>query len=142
MTRGVVGWTDTAMYDWESDPGTPEVNLPDVKGWKLIVIPLEAKSKTDGGIHIPETMKADHEQIITVGVVHQLGELCYTRPDMLVEESYVGRSGASYPTKVRKPWCKEGDLVIFGKYAGMRIVFKGVAVRILNDDEIIAVVPR
>jgi len=36
------------------------------------------------------------------------------------------------------PWCKEGDWVIFGRYAGSRFKIEGGEVRLLNDDEIIA----
>ena len=37
-----------------------------------------------------------------------------------------------------EPWCKEGDWVIFGRYAGSRFKIEGGEVRLLNDDEIIA----
>ena len=36
------------------------------------------------------------------------------------------------------PWCKKGDWIIFGRYAGSRFKIEGGEVRILNDDEIIA----
>ena len=35
---------------------------------------------------------------------------------------------------------KKGDWIIFGRYAGSRFGIEGGEVRILNDDEIIAVV--
>ncbi len=38
------------------------------------------------------------------------------------------------------PWCQEGDWVIFGRYAGARIKIDGGDLRLLNDDEILAVV--
>ena len=38
------------------------------------------------------------------------------------------------------PWCKKNDWIIFGRYAGSRFGIEGGEVRILNDDEIIAVV--
>ena len=38
------------------------------------------------------------------------------------------------------PWCKKGDWIIFGRYAGSRFGIEGGEVRILNEDEIIAVV--
>ena len=38
------------------------------------------------------------------------------------------------------PWCKKSDWIIFGRYAGSRFGIEGGEVRILNDDEIIAVV--
>ena len=38
------------------------------------------------------------------------------------------------------PWCKEGDWVIFGRYAGARFNIEGGDMRPLNDDEILATV--
>ena len=38
------------------------------------------------------------------------------------------------------PWCKEGDWVIFGRYAGARFNIEGGDMRLLNDDEILATV--
>ena len=38
------------------------------------------------------------------------------------------------------PWCKEGDWVIFARYGGSRLNIDGGEIRILNDDEILAVV--
>ena len=38
------------------------------------------------------------------------------------------------------PWCKEGDWVIFGRYAGARFRIEGGEMRLLNDDEILAVI--
>jgi co-chaperonin GroES (HSP10) len=37
-------------------------------------------------------------------------------------------------------WCKTGDWVIFARYAGSRFRIDGGEVRILNDDEILAVI--
>jgi len=51
-----------------------------------------------------------------------MGELCYRDKD-------------KFPTGA---WCKTGDWVIFGRYAGSRFRIEGGEVRILNDDEIIA----
>ena len=37
-----------------------------------------------------------------------------------------------------EPWCKQGDWVIFGRYAGSRFKIEGGEVRLLNDDEVLA----
>ena len=39
------------------------------------------------------------------------------------------------------PWCKEGDWILFGRYAGARFGIEGGEMRLLNDDEILAVLP-
>jgi co-chaperonin GroES (HSP10) len=38
------------------------------------------------------------------------------------------------------PWCKEKDWVLITKYAGSRIRIEGGELRIVNDDEILAVI--
>ena len=38
------------------------------------------------------------------------------------------------------PWCKEGDWIIFGRYAGARIPIDGGEIRFINDDEVLGVV--
>ena len=38
------------------------------------------------------------------------------------------------------PRCKQGDWVVFGRYAGSRIRIDGGEVRLLNDDEILGTV--
>ena len=38
------------------------------------------------------------------------------------------------------PWCKEGDWVLITRYAGSRIKIDGGELRIINDDEILAVI--
>ena len=37
-------------------------------------------------------------------------------------------------------WCKEGDWVCIGRYAGSRFQIEGGEVRIINDDEVIATI--
>jgi len=53
-----------------------------------------------------------------------MGELCYKDKDRFP-------NGA---------WCKEGQFVIYGRYAGARFKTKYGEHRILNDDEIIGTV--
>ena len=38
------------------------------------------------------------------------------------------------------PWCKKGDWVMIGRYAGTRFRIEGGEVRIINDDEVIATI--
>jgi co-chaperonin GroES (HSP10) len=45
--------------------------------------------------------------------------------------------GSKFPNG---PWCKAGDWIIFGRYAGARIPIDGGEIRLLNDDEVLAVV--
>ena len=72
-------------------------------------------------------------------------------PDAVVDREsvatvcgYVLKAGPlAYQDKEKFPsgaWCKEKDWVIFGRYAGARFKIDGGEVRILNDDEVIAVI--
>ena len=38
------------------------------------------------------------------------------------------------------PWCKEGEWVMFARYAGSRIKIEGGEIRVLNDDEVLATI--
>tara|TARA_R100001594_G_scaffold78199_2_gene112741 strand:+ start:3794 stop:4228 length:435 start_codon:yes stop_codon:yes gene_type:complete len=98
--------------------------LPSPTGWRMLILPYRGKGKTEGGILIPDQV-VDRESVATVcGYVLKIGPLAYKD-----EEKFP--SGA---------WCAEKDWVIFGRYAGARFKIDGGEVRILNDDEIIAVI--
>ena len=57
-------------------------------------------------------------------LVMDMGDLCY-------------KDQEKFPTG---PWCKKKDWVLFGRYAGARIKIDGGELRLLNDDEIMAVI--
>ena len=60
-------------------------------------------------------------------LVVEMGDLCYTK----IKSKFP--SGA---------WCKKGQFVIYGRYAGSRFKTKYGEHRILNDDEIIATISK
>jgi len=67
----------------------------------------------------------DKERIATVvGLVVRKGPDAYSDEDKFPE-------GA---------WCDEGDWVIFGRYAGARFNIEGGDLRLINDDEVLAIV--
>ena len=103
----------------------PEANkLPEPTGWRILVLPFQAKPRTKGGIHLAEAA-LERQQLGTVcGLVLAMGPDCYTD-----KERYS-----------RGPWCKKGDWVIFARYAGSRFKIEGGEVRMLNDDEILATI--
>jgi len=61
-----------------------------------------------------------------VGLVIKMGNLCY-------------RDKEKFPLGA---WCKEGQFVMYGRYAGSRFKNKWGEHRILNDDEIIGVIKK
>jgi len=98
--------------------------IPKPTGWRIAILPFRGAKTTKGGIVLaPETQK--QTQLATnVGYVLKMGELAYA------DES-------KFP---HGAWCKEGDWVIFGRYAGSRIQIDGGEIRLLNDDEILGIV--
>ena len=49
-------------------------------------------------------------------------------------------SGNPFDDAQEGAWCKEGDWVCIGRYAGARFKISGGEVRIINDDEVIATI--
>ena len=99
--------------------------LPEPSGWRILILPYRGKGKTEGGVYLPD-QHVDREALATVcGYVVKVGPLAYKDQDKF------GDTG---------PWCKEGDWVIFGRYAGSRFKIDGGEVRLLNDDEILATI--
>ena len=98
--------------------------LPSPTGWRLLILPYRGRGKTEGGVLLPDAV-IERESVATVcGYVLKAGLLAY-------------KDTEKFPNG---PWCKEKDWVIFGRYAGARFKIDGGEVRILNDDEVIAVI--
>jgi co-chaperonin GroES (HSP10) len=97
-------------------------HIPRPTGWRLVVLPYRGAQKTKGGILLAD-QTIERQQVTTVcAYVLSVGDLAY-------------KDEAKFPTGA---WCKEGDWVVFGRYAGARISIDGGEIRILNDDEILA----
>ena len=97
-------------------------SLPRPTGYRILILPFTQSSVTKGGIHLAK-QTVDKERLATVvGYVVATGPDAYSDPHKFPE-------GA---------WCKKGDWVIFGRYAGARFQIEGGDMRLLNDDEILA----
>jgi len=98
--------------------------LPEPKGWKILVAMPKSKEKTDGGI-IKAAQTRDLEDTANIaGYVMKLGPDCY-------------KDERRFPSGA---WCKSGDWVIFRAYSGTRIKMYGHEFRLINDDTVEAVV--
>ena len=101
-----------------------EPKLPQPTGWRILVLPFTPKEKTKGGIIIAQE-SLDKARIATnCGYVVKMGPMAYGDKE-------------KFPTG---PWCKEGDWVIFARYAGSRLPIEGGEVRLLNDDEVLGTI--
>ena len=99
--------------------------VPKPTGWRILVMPYMGKEKTEGGIHVPDSVRDKESRVTVVAYVVKMGALAYKDVDKF------GTDG---------DWCKEGDWVCIGRYAGPRFQIEGGEVRIINDDEVIATI--
>ena len=98
--------------------------LPKPVGWRILVLPFKAEKKTKGGILLTDKTMEDSQLTASVALVLDTGADAY-------------KDKEKFPNG---PWCKQGDWVVFGRYAGSRIKIEGGEVRLLNDDEILGTV--
>ena len=98
--------------------------LPEPSGYHILIGIPESEEKTDGGILKARQTTEIEETATIVGFVLKLGPDCY-------------QDKKRFPSG---PWCKEGDWVCIGRYAGSRFKLEDGEVRIINDDEVIATI--
>jgi|TARA_R110002020_G_scaffold24279_2_gene80024 co-chaperonin GroES (HSP10) len=98
--------------------------LPEPKGYKLLIALPEVDEATDGGII--KSAELQHEESIAtvVGWVMAMGPDAY----------------ANYNRFPAGPYCEVGDFVIFRAFSGTRIKIHGKEFRLINDDTVEAVV--
>ena len=108
----------------ETNVGDIKNELPVPSGWRLLVLPFTPKEKTKGGIIIAQE-SLDKARIATnCGYVVKMGPMAFGDKE-------------KFPSG---PWCKEGDWVIFARYAGSLLPIEGGEVRLLNDDEVLGTI--
>jgi chaperonin GroES len=100
--------------------------LPQPTGWRVLVMPYQGKTKTDGGLILPDQVREREALATVVAYVLRVGPLAYRDPNKFGDDA--------------EPWCKEGQWVCIGRYAGSRFKIDGGEVRIINDDEVIATI--
>ena len=104
----------------EGEHPDPE-DLPEIPGYHVLVRPVSIKTKTNGGIILPEKARDDIAYLTTVGRVLKVGTLAYEDKDKFL-------GGA---------WCKEGDYVCYQKLVGTKFVYKGVKLLLIFDDQVL-----
>tara|TARA_R110002020_G_scaffold279806_1_gene495604 strand:- start:2113 stop:2511 length:399 start_codon:yes stop_codon:yes gene_type:complete len=98
--------------------------LPDPKGYKILISLPEPEQASDGGIlKAQETLEREEVGSI-VGFVLKLGSDAY-------------QDDKRFPNG---PYCKEGDFIIMRSYSGTRFKVHGKEFRLINDDSVEAVV--
>jgi co-chaperonin GroES (HSP10) len=97
----------------------PEI-LPHLPGYHILVRPVSVKSKTKGGLLLPDSVKDDVAYLTTVGKVLSVGDLAYKDED-------------KFPNG---KWCDVGDYVCYARHAGQKLYYKGVRLLLLFDDQV------
>lgn len=98
-------------------------SLPYPKGWRLLCALVDATEQYDSGILKADKTKQVEELTSPVLFVVDMGPTAYD-PEKFPEG----------------PWCKKGDFVITRPYSGTRIKIHGKEFRLINDDQVEAVV--
>ena len=103
----------------DEEKADPEV-LPSLPGYHILVRPVSVKSKTRGGLLLPDSVKDDVAYLTTVGKVLAVGDLAYKDED-------------KFPNG---KWCDVGDYVCYARHAGQKLYYKGIRLLLLFDDQV------
>ena len=98
--------------------------VPNPTGYRIVLFPLKLDSKTKSGIILTDDTVQESQLTTNICKVLKVG------PDAYKDKE-------KFPTG---PWCKQDDWVLITRYAGSRIRIDGGELRIINDDEILAVI--
>jgi co-chaperonin GroES (HSP10) len=111
--------------DPQADNEAKQLVIPRPTGWKLLcAVPTFSKTFEGTNIVKADSVLQAEEQTTSVLWVMAVGPDAYRDPE-------------KFPSG---PWCKEGDFVLVRTYAGTRFRVFGKEFRLLNDDQIDAVV--
>ena len=108
----------------ETEESRKANQLPDPKGYKILVALPNPEKEFDGGILKSNKTLSEEEIGSIVGMVIKLGPDCY-------------KDKRRFPTG---PFCKEGDWILMRSYSGTRFKIHGKEFRLINDDSVEAVI--
>ena len=116
--------TETALNIDDNIEQKQATQLPEPTGYRILIAIPDKEEKTEGGIlKAQETLHYEEVSSI-VGFVMKMGTDCY-------------KDETRFPTG---PWCQVGDFVLFRSFSGTRIKIYGKEFRMINDDNVEAVV--
>lgn len=100
-------------------------SLPDPTGWKILCVVPDVKDTFENSTIVKaEQFMKQEEHATTVLFVLKVGPDAY-------------KDSAKFPTGA---WCKEGDFILVRTYSGTRFKIFGKEFRLINDDQVDAVV--
>lgn len=98
--------------------------LPKPILWRLLVMPVKPKERSKGGIVIPVQAQDAQQYLNYIGRIVAMGGCAYK------SERFAGET--QFP--------EVGDYVVYGRYAGQPMSYKGVKLLTINDDEVLGIV--
>ena len=102
-----------------------EAQLPKPVGYRILIALPQIEEKFEGSELIKTSQIKQQEQVLSIiGAVIDMGDQCYADKER-------------FPTG---PWCQVGDFVMFRANSGTRFKIGGTEYRLMNDDNIEAVV--
>lgn len=114
---------DWANEDKEYPAGFWE-QLPKSVLWRIVVMPIKPTEKSKGGIVIPVQAQDAQKYVNYIGKIVDTGALAFKA------ERFAGET--NFP--------KRGDYVVYSRYIGQPMTYKGVKLLIINDDEVLCTV--
>lgn len=115
----------------------PAESLPIPTGWRILVGMLKVENTTEGGIVLTTKTVEEKEYLRYMAKVLAVGSSAYIQPRFQGE--------IPVTEKTPKPWVNVGDVILIRQYAGQNIscLHDGEPqdLRLLNDDEVLAVIP-
>ena len=103
---------------WATDDTVPTPEkLPQPVGYRILIRPVPVVEKTKGGIILTDKSREDQSYLNSIGQVIAMGPECYSDR--------------------KKSWCKVGDWILYGRYAGAKISVQNVKMVLINDDEVL-----
>ena len=98
-------------------------DIPKPVGWRVLIKIKPVQEQTTGGIYLAPISQDTARVAAMIGQVVELGGDAYSDLE-----------------RFSSNWCEAGDWIMIGKYAGVRFDIDKEEYRIINDDEVIAVV--
>ncbi|MDQ3562741.1 MAG: co-chaperone GroES family protein [Pseudomonadota bacterium] len=97
-------------------------SMPRPVYWRVLIRPKQPLTKSKGGIEIPK------ETRIAQAYQNYIGQILAAGGEAFTSERFAKE----------KQLPRVGDWVVYGRYAGQRLEYRGEMLLIVNDDEILA----
>jgi len=122
-------------YETFADTGFTLEELPDPNLWRCLIFPKQPKKATESGLILAKGATDAEEALQYIGQVIKVGPMA-GRNDSYKNPKWLHGMDTGQPQWL---WnIKPMDWVLFGKFAGLQITYKGQVLKLLNDDDIIA----